>query len=85
MIINGVSNDIEISKNLKELKLWEGLKGKDLASKVSCKVAYKWKDKSFYNKDYYHFKRNNLNKTQRKVWRVIGYIGFKLIIFKIIN
>ena len=29
------------------LKLWEGLEGKDLASKVSCKKAYKWREKSF--------------------------------------
>ena len=84
MIINGVSNDIEISKNLKELKLWEGLKGKDLASKVSCKVAYKWKDKSFYNKDYYQRKMNNLKKHSKKSIVVIDY-GVKQNILRLLT
>ena len=73
MIINGISNKIDTNKLLKELKLWEGLEGKDLASKVSCKKAYKWKEKSFNNEDYYKLKIQNYKTTKTKHIVVIDY------------
>ena len=41
IIINGNINKIKISKYLKKISLWKGLEGKDLASKVSCKIPCK--------------------------------------------
>ena len=56
MIINEPITDNEIQKLIIELKGWHGLKGKDLASKVTCKKPYKWKNKSYFNKNYFQIK-----------------------------
>ncbi len=73
VIINGNFNKNNISKYLNKLKLWKGLEGKDLASKVSCKKAYNWKEKSYYNEDYYQLKIKKYNKLSKIRIVVIDY------------
>ena len=66
MIINEPITDNEIQKLIIELKGWHGLKGKDLASKVSCKKPYKWNNKSYFNKNYFQIKTEKRQKSQKK-------------------
>ncbi len=73
LIINGKISNKKISESLKKVKAWEGLKGKDLTSRVSCKKPYKWKEKSFFNKDYYQLKIQKYNKSPKKNIVVIDY------------
>ena len=73
IIINGKITSKIISESLKEVKIWKGLKGKDLASKVSCKKPYKWKEKSFYNKNYYKLNIQKYKKPSKKNIVVIDY------------
>ena len=65
MIINEPITDNEIQKLIIELKGWHGLKGKDLASKVTCKKPYKWKNKSYFNKNYFQIKTEKHQKYQK--------------------
>ena len=66
MIINEKITDKEISKLISIIQDWPGLKGTDLASKVSCKKPYKWKIKSYFNKNYFHITTEQYKKSKKK-------------------
>ena len=67
MIINEPITDNKIQKLIIELKGWHGLKGKDLASKVTCKKPYKWNNKSYFNKNYFQIKTEKHQKSQKNI------------------
>ena len=73
MIVNEKITDKEINNLLSNIKEWPGLKGADLASKVSCKKPYKWKTKSYFNKNYFHINTEKYKKTIKKHIIVIDF------------
>ena len=73
LIIHGKISKKEIQKSLSKIKNWQGLKGKDLASKVSSTKPYQWNSKSYFNKDYYQVKVNSNKKFSKNAIVVIDY------------
>ena len=73
MIINEKISEKKIHKLINKIKKWQGLSGADLASKVTCKKPYKWKNKSFYNKNYFNVKIKNLKTSSKKHIVVIDF------------
>jgi carbamoyl-phosphate synthase small subunit len=76
MIVNEDINDKEIKQALKSIKSWSGLKGADLASKVTCQKKYSWNKKSFYNRDYFDV-NSKIHKTKTKSRVVVIDFGVK--------
>ena len=73
IIVNEKITDKKIIELISIIKKWPGLKGADLASKVSCKKSYKWKEKSYYNKNYFHINTNKFKKSSKKHIVVIDF------------
>ncbi len=73
MIINQVKKDLNIKEAIKSIKSWQGLEGADLASVVTCKKQYKWKDKSYFNKNYFNIKNSNFKLNSKKNVIVIDF------------
>ena len=73
IIVNEKITDKKIIELISSLEEWPGLKGADLASKVSCKKSYKWKEKSYYNKNYFHINTNKFKKSSKKHIVVIDF------------
>ena len=68
MIINESFNKKDIKEAITLIKSWHGLKGADLASKVTCKKQYVWKNKSYYNKNYFNIKpKKHTSKNKKNV------------------
>ncbi len=73
MIVNEKITDKEIQELIISIKKWPGLNGADLASKVTCTKPYKWKNKSYYNKNYFQIKTENYKKSTKKHIIVIDF------------
>ena len=84
MIVNEKITDKAIEKLIIKTKEWPGLKGADLASKVSCKKTYKWKAKSYYNKNYFCINTEKYKKLAKKHIVVIDF-GVKQNILRMLS
>jgi len=73
MIINESFNKKDIQEAVSLIKSWPGLKGADLASKVACKKQYIWKNKSYYNKNYFNIKPKIHSSKNKKNVVVIDF------------
>ena len=73
MIINEVKGNLNIKEKIKSIKSWKGLEGADLASTVSCKKKYVWKDKSYFNKNYFNLKNSKFKSNSKKNVIVIDF------------
>ena len=73
MIINQVKSDLNIQKAIKLVKSWKGLEGRDLASKVTCKKQYLWKNKSYFNKNYFNLQNKKYESNNKKNVIVIDF------------
>ena len=73
IIVNEKITDKKIIELISSIKEWPGLKGADLASKVSCKKLYKWKEKSYHNKNYFHINTHKYKKSPKKHIVVIDF------------
>ena len=73
MIINQIKNDLNLKEAIKSIKTWPGLKGVDLASKITCKKPYKWGFKSYYHKNYYNLNNEKYKSNNKKNVVVIDF------------